>query len=285
MLNQVIIQGSSINILGDEKSKKFMGNTLGWVAGELNQDCYQFNKVNFQDGDVFLDIGGNLGLLAIYLAKKHPFLKIYSFEADPRNFEIYQKHIDLNGLKDHKNLKVFNLAVSSNNKGIYVCSSYDSEPGGSYTSQTRGEIKIPSITLDAIFKQFNLSKIKFLKIDVEGAEYPIILASKLIKKHKVRIENVAMELHYTSKFRYKKFIKYLTNKLYLPELYHKSTRMIFSFEFQPTVGGFLSKFENFFDKYLYFTDSYLKVLNNILLKILAPFLSSYLKHINDRNRF
>jgi FkbM family methyltransferase len=89
-----------------------MGNTLGWVASELNQDCYQFNKVNFQDGDVFLDIGGNLGLLAIYLAKKHPFLKIYSFEADPRNFEIYQKHIDLNGLKDHKNLKVFNLDVA-----------------------------------------------------------------------------------------------------------------------------------------------------------------------------
>ena len=41
-------------------------------------DDYNFDSIDFKDGDVVIDIGGNIGMVSIYLAKKYPFLKIYA---------------------------------------------------------------------------------------------------------------------------------------------------------------------------------------------------------------
>ena len=51
------------------------------------------------------------------------------------------------------------------------------------------DTKIKTISLDDILSQFD--KVKFMKIDVEGSEYPILFTSKQITK----VEEIVGEFH------------------------------------------------------------------------------------------
>lgn len=42
--------------------------------------------------DVIFDIGANIGITSIWLAKKYPAARIYSFEPVAENFEILEKN-------------------------------------------------------------------------------------------------------------------------------------------------------------------------------------------------
>ncbi len=282
-IKQITIQGIDITIRDDEEYNFYNSMGTVFISGELDSDCYSFNQANFQEGDTLLDIGGNVGLLGIYLAKKYPFLKIYSYEADPKNFAFYQEHIILNDLQNHVNLKVFNQAVYSNRKGIYSLGkdynniNYDHNSGSNTVSTISGGFFVETVTLDDILHIHKLNKLKFLKIDVEGSEYAILLSSKLIKNQQVIIENFAIELHYSSHFRCKKFLKFLNDKIYLPQLYRMKSfyaKPLFVIEIQLTSRTPLKASEKFFDKYLYYTDSYLKYFNTLLLKKFFPRLDS-----------
>ena len=46
---------------------------------------YNFSDINFQAGDVALDIGAHVGTVSIHLAKMHPEIKIYAFEPSETN--------------------------------------------------------------------------------------------------------------------------------------------------------------------------------------------------------
>ena len=51
--------------------------TVKFVTNEMNSDpIYNFDDINFEPGDVVIDIGANIGIVSIYLAKRYPFLKI-----------------------------------------------------------------------------------------------------------------------------------------------------------------------------------------------------------------
>jgi FkbM family methyltransferase len=170
-----------------------------FLLKELQFGEYNFNKVNWGeslDNPVLLDLGGNCGVLAIYLALKYPFLKIYSFEADPRNFEIYQENLKLNNLENHTNLQAFNLAVTSDGNDIFIDDSSFHHSGGNKVSKLDKNnlgIKVKSITLDNIIKEHNIKKIKYFKMDIEGSEFDVIYNSLLFKT--TPIEYLGCELH------------------------------------------------------------------------------------------
>ena len=98
--NTYTIRGTKITLLDNKQifyAKEF-------IIKELQFDLYNFNNINLSggvtDNHVLIDLGGNMGTLAIYLALKYPNLKIYSYEADPENFAIYQENIKLNNLQE-----------------------------------------------------------------------------------------------------------------------------------------------------------------------------------------
>ncbi len=77
-------ESSIYNIAIDGHVFKFSDLITSWVvfavANEIGKPPYDFDSINFKEGDVVIDIGGNIGMISIYLAKKFPFLKIYAFE-------------------------------------------------------------------------------------------------------------------------------------------------------------------------------------------------------------
>jgi tRNA A58 N-methylase Trm61 len=81
--------------------------TLEYVIEDLfEKDEYGFKSLNFSPGDVVVDIGANVGVVSIYLAKKHPDIQVYSFEAHPINYKNLLQNIELNNVS---NIKPFNM--------------------------------------------------------------------------------------------------------------------------------------------------------------------------------
>ncbi len=149
-------------------------------------DDYNFDSIDFKDGDVVIDIGGNIGTVSIYLAKKYPFLKIYAFEPVKQNYENFLKNIELNNINKDI-IKVFNLAITKDRRDVILTSPFNNSGASNIYNNFRGsgniilnnDISIKSITFDDIFSNNNISKCKLLKIDCEGAEYEILYSANI----------------------------------------------------------------------------------------------------------
>lgn len=157
-------------------------NCVRYFEGEV--DDYNFDSIDFKDGDVVIDIGGNIGMVSIYLAKKYPFLKIYAFEPVKQNYENFLKNIELNNINKDI-IKVFNLAITKDRRDVILTSPfYNSGASNIYDNYSNGivlnnDISIKSITFDDIFSNNNILKCKLLKIDCEGAEYEILYSANV----------------------------------------------------------------------------------------------------------
>ena len=149
-------------------------------------DDYNFDSIDFKDGDVVIDIGGNIGTVSIYLAKKYPFLKIYAFEPVKQNYENFLNNIELNNINKDI-IKVFNLAITKDRRDVILTSPFYNSGASNIYNNFRGsgniisnnDISIKSITFDDIFSNNNISKCKLLKIDCEGAEYEILYSANV----------------------------------------------------------------------------------------------------------
>jgi len=176
--------------------------TLDFVIPEaIHRDEYKTKNVDFKPGDVVIDIGANVGSVSIMLAKKYPFLKIYSYEAHPINFQNLQKNIKENNVS---NIKAFNNAVFSEDNYFIDISLNIDNTGASNSfidpeeypdlyEKEYSSVQVPTISLDTIIKENDIQNIKLLKMDCEGAEFDIFSNSELINQ--VPLENVGIEIH------------------------------------------------------------------------------------------
>jgi FkbM family methyltransferase len=152
-------------------------DTVKMIADEIGCGSYDVSNIDFKEGDVVIDIGGNVGIISIFLAKKFPFLKIYAFEPVKENFENFKRNIRLNKIPDGiisvenlavtKDARTVNLNIDMTNSGgsnLYVAKEVDSFQSGD----------VQSVTLEDIFEKFALKSCKLLKIDCEGSEYEIL---------------------------------------------------------------------------------------------------------------
>lgn len=159
-------------------------NCVRYFEGEV--DDYNFDSIDFKYGDVVIDIGGNIGMVSIYLAKKYPFLKIYAFEPVKQNYKNFLKNIELNNINKDI-IKVFNLAITKDRRDVILTSPFNNSGASNIYNNFRGsgniisnnDISIKSITFDDIFSNNNISKCKLLKIDCEGAEYEILYSANV----------------------------------------------------------------------------------------------------------
>lgn len=136
-------------------------------------DETSFVKLLLNEGDVFVDIGANVGLFSLIASQKVGASgMVISFEPTPVTFERLQENINLNHLK---NIDARRVALSDQAGSMDF---YISENGHdawnslapSKDSKLQKVINVPVSTLDEELNSVDKSKVRLIKIDVEGWE-------------------------------------------------------------------------------------------------------------------
>ncbi len=129
-----------------------------------------------QDGKaIAFDIGANIGNHSIYWAINKRFSQIYSFEPIDYTYKILLKNIELNSLE--KNIKAYNMGIGEKKSRAILKQEYANNIGANQLEVMReGNILIDS--LDNFMQDENLTRVDFVKIDVEGFEDKVFLGAK-----------------------------------------------------------------------------------------------------------
>jgi len=165
-------------------STDLMALTHVWLIEE-----YSYPGFEIKENDLIIDIGAHIGLFSLHSSQYCKNGKILSFEPVKENYELLVENIRLNKIK---NIYPFNMAVSENDSDVTLFLNKD-ESGHSMFSSEGESIKVKSTSLKTIFEENKLQNCNFLKLDCEGAEYPII--DSLSREHFNKIEKMIIEYH------------------------------------------------------------------------------------------
>jgi FkbM family methyltransferase len=138
-----------------------------WQFKEIFVDeVYRFESES--DKPIIYDCGANIGISMLYFKRIYPHSKIKAFEADPVISEILKTNLQKNKIND---VEVINKAVWIDYNGVYF--GVEGADGGSIFKTNSSLKKIDSIKLkDFLEKELHID---LLKMDIEGAEYDVIL--------------------------------------------------------------------------------------------------------------
>lgn len=132
---------------------------------------YHLPPQKLPDNATILDLGSNIGFTILHFAHLYKKARIIGVEMDKNNFKLAQKN-----LTGHQNCILINNAISNSNGIVH----YDgSNHEDAYHISTKNDIPIEqtinvkSITMKEIINQFELEKIDYIKIDIEGEEVVI----------------------------------------------------------------------------------------------------------------
>lgn len=154
----------------------------------LQQYYYKAEKIGVQEGDYVIDAGGCYGDTALYFAHKAGNKgKVFTFEFIPANLEIMKRNLELNPEINSR------IDICPNpiweNSGVRMY--FKNGNTGSRVSLDSFEDKdgeIESISIDDFVLNNKVTKIDFIKMDIEGAELRALKgAENTLKKFKPRL--------------------------------------------------------------------------------------------------
>ena len=146
---------------------------------------YLFNKKRYTK---FIDIGGNIGLHAIFFDKLN--IKVQSFEPDVLNFNEFKKNLKRNQCK---NVRVNNSAIFNKDgfkNFVRVCDNTTGSHIQGKKMNPYGKLEIFKVKTENINKY--LRKKCLVKIDAEGSEFDIL---KSIKKDYFKSVDFILEIN------------------------------------------------------------------------------------------
>jgi len=128
-----------------------------------------------QLGDVAYDVGANIGIHTIFMARKvNEKGRVIAFEPETTNYEALRKNIGLNGLNNITPVKVA-LGDKADTGNLYIKKRIGSGAVSLIESDESDFCeKVEIIPGDFLVQKDNLPIPKAVKIDVEGYEYPVI---------------------------------------------------------------------------------------------------------------
>ena len=147
---------------------------------------------SFNDGDVFFDVGANIGIYSLFCAATHPNCKILAFEPHQANFFRLLDNIKLNGFD---NITPFMYCVGDKT-GHMDFTGFSDEVGstGGQMSESGevGELACWSLD-DFIIHGFYSPNPNHIKIDIDGQELAVIRGMKETLKSP-KLKSVLVEI-------------------------------------------------------------------------------------------
>jgi FkbM family methyltransferase len=146
------------------------------ITDNFEPDFQEFCQHLLQDDDVCLDIGANIGMKSLMLSQFVPNGRVLAIEAAPTVGEILTLNIKNSGAQ---NVAVSRCAISDTDGEVGFADN------SAYGHISQGGVRVPAKRLSSLLAEHELSRLDFIKIDVEGFEYPILRdALDVIDKHR-----------------------------------------------------------------------------------------------------
>ena len=188
-------QGKQTTIVNGDKDTQFMVrvNTSDiLVIWEIwKAKIYDDVRFPIREENVVVDIGGHIGGFAVRAARLAHRGHVYAYEASGKNYAILEKNRQLNNAQ---NLYIHNNAVSHQSGAMKFFMPSDNGALGSLMQESDSPMEtVQATTLTDIVIENSLEQIDYLKMDVEGAEYDILLNCPSETLSKVR--RIVMEYH------------------------------------------------------------------------------------------
>lgn len=227
-MNKDVVINSGVNRVVNGRNGYLLYNKNDIYIGKSIEKYGEFSHLEAElfeqickENDNIIEVGANIGAHTVYLSKLVKNGVVIAFEPQRVVFQNLCANVALNSLL---NVHTFQQAVGDIEEDIVIpeCdfTKTNNFGGINIENSLRGSV-VKKIKLDSFVNK--LSSLKFLKVDVEGMEIPVINGSKkLIEKFKpiIYIENDRQEHS-------QKLIELLWSldyKLFwhLPRLYNKS---------------------------------------------------------------
>ena len=189
--SRVDSRGLSFQILSDNWVTKFRARTFN----EKEPEMLDWLDENLQEGDIFFDVGANVGIYSIYAALRKPKAMVYAFEPEYSNLHQLKMNIINNDLLN--NVIPFAIALSDQT-GVSYLHIQDFTPGAALSTEQRDSINktygkdvvwkegIVTSTLDYISDKVDIQP-NLIKIDVDGNELKILNGGrKVFSNNKLR---------------------------------------------------------------------------------------------------
>lgn len=177
----------------------FPEGTSHLTGGDIAKGDYEpmmtKNVENYlSEGDLFIDVGANVGYYSrIASDKVGRDGAVYAFEAETNNFYALYKNTQL-----LDNVVAMNFAASDKCEIVKLYQSRHPSSHSMHQSSRNLDGKrftVPTITLDDFWEKYlSKSKIKLIKIDVEGAELNVLRGMEKILSSGA-VNNILIEYH------------------------------------------------------------------------------------------
>lgn len=183
--------------LGDVCIEDFLGQLQFWCRldehmsshifwrGSYSTELWRYLQGRALPDDVFVDVGANHGEVSLMAAALMPGGRVYAFEPVTENFQRLQRNVDANGLSY---VQCFQLGLSDEPGELPLYTQAERREDGTwnkglpslYASDQRPQwlecVKLER--LDDFVAQQGLTRLNYLKIDVEGAELAVLNGAK-----------------------------------------------------------------------------------------------------------
>lgn len=152
-------------------SRSAVGREIYYVGSYEPEVCRAFERW-LKPGMILIDAGANIGEFCVRGARLvGPSGHVHAFEASPTTFADLTRNLTLNGLT---NVTANQMALTSRSgpiefflSGGIASGSSSLRPAHDFSGST---VRVPGVTLDDYCAHAGISRVDFIKMDIEGAE-------------------------------------------------------------------------------------------------------------------
>ena len=154
------LSGAPLRILGDNTKNLF------------------YHHYEPKPGDVVVELGAEYGTETLFLSRSvGPTGRVISVEAHPRTCDGLREMARLNELN---NVSVVQAAVGDTSGTTTI-----SDGAALSNVVGHGDIEVPALTLPELLAMFEIEKVDFFKVNIEGAEGPLMASMTLSEAERI----------------------------------------------------------------------------------------------------